>query len=48
MRLFAVEFLTSIDGSLGRYYEYVGGLYLPTFPVVIYDALDREALGRLS
>ena len=41
-RLFAVDFLTSIHGSLGRYYEYVGGLYLPTFPVVIYDALDRE------
>ncbi len=42
VRLFAVEFLTSIHGALGRYYEYVGGLYLPTFPVVIYDALDRE------
>lgn len=42
VRLFAVDFLTSVHGSLGRYYEYVGGLYLPTFPVVIYDALDRE------
>lgn len=42
VRLFAVDFLTSAHGSLGRYYEYVGGLYLPTFPVVIYDALDRE------
>lgn len=42
VRLFAVDFLTSSHGSLGRYYEYVGGLYLPTFPVVIYDALDRE------
>lgn len=42
VRLFAMDFLTSIHGSLGRYYEYVGGLYLPTFPVVIYDALDRE------
>ena len=41
-RLFAVDFLTSLHGALGRYYEYVGGLYLPTFPVVIYDALDRE------
>lgn len=41
-RLFAVDFLTSAHGALGRYYEYVGGLYLPTFPVVIYDALDRE------
>lgn len=42
VRLFAVDFLTSAHGALGRYYEYVGGLYLPTFPVVIYDALDRE------
>lgn len=42
VRLFAVDFLTSVHGALGRYYEYVGGLYLPTFPVVIYDALDRE------
>ena len=41
-RVFAVDFLTSAHGALGRYYEYVGGLYLPTFPVVIYDALDRE------
>lgn len=42
VRLFAVDFLISAHGALGRYYEYVGGLYLPTFPVVIYDALDRE------
>jgi hypothetical protein len=42
VRLFAVEFLTSAHGALGRYYEYVGGLYLPTFPIVIHDALDRE------
>jgi hypothetical protein len=42
VRLFAVEFLTSAHGALGRYYEYVGGLYLPTFPIVINDALDRE------
>lgn len=42
VRLFASDFLTSIHGALGRYYEYVGGLYLPTFPVTIYDALDRE------
>lgn len=42
VRLFAVDFLTSVHGALGRYYEYVGGLYLPTFPVTIFDALDRE------
>lgn len=41
-RLFATDFLTSAHGALGRYYEYVGGLYLPTFPVSIYDSLDRE------
>lgn len=41
-RLFASDFLTSVHGALGRYYEYVSGLYLPTFPVMIYDALDRE------
>jgi hypothetical protein len=33
VRLFAVDYLTSNHGALGRYYEYVGGLYLPTFPV---------------
>ena len=42
VRLFAVDFLTSRHGALGRYYEYVAGLYLPTFPVLIEDALDRE------
>ena len=42
VRLFAVDFLTSRHGALGRYYEYVSGLYLPTFPVLIEDALDRE------
>jgi hypothetical protein len=42
VRLYAVEFLTSSHGALGRYYEYVGGLYLPTFPILIHDALDRE------
>lgn len=41
-RLFASDFLASVHGALGRYYEYVSGLYLPTFPVAIYDALDRE------
>jgi hypothetical protein len=41
-RLFAVDYHVSRHGSLGRFYEYVGGLYLPTFPVKIEDALDRE------
>lgn len=42
IRTFAVDFKTSVHGALGRYYEYVSGLYNPTFPVIIYDALDRE------
>ena len=42
VRVFAPELHQSPSGELGRYYEYIGGLYLPTFPVVIYDALDRE------
>lgn len=42
VRLFAENFSQSPVGALGRYYEYIGGLYVPTFPVVILDALDRE------
>ncbi len=42
VRLFAVEYAISRHGALGRYYEYIAGLYLPTFPVLIQDALDRE------
>ena len=42
VRLFAENMRGSVSGALGRYYEYVGGLYLPTFPVDIQDALDRE------
>ncbi|HOU41457.1 MAG TPA: M20/M25/M40 family metallo-hydrolase [Promineifilum sp.] len=41
-RLFAVQYAISRHGALGRYYEYVAGLYLPTFPVLIQDALDRD------
>lgn len=46
VRVFSPGFLDSPSGALARYYEYVGGLYLPTFPVLIYDALDRE--GRFG
>jgi len=42
VRLFAPNLLQSPSGNLARYYEYVGGLYLPTFPVRVIDALDRE------
>ncbi|MDX1413407.1 MAG: M20/M25/M40 family metallo-hydrolase [Candidatus Promineifilaceae bacterium] len=42
VRLFAQNLRESPSGQLGRYYDYVSGLYLPTFPVVMIDALDRE------
>lgn len=42
VRLFAPDMVSSPSGALARYYHFVGGLYLPTFPVIIYDALDRE------
>lgn len=42
VRVFADQLRQSPAGALGRYYNYIGGLYLPTFPVVVYDALDRE------
>ena len=40
-RLFAPELYFSPPGQLARYYEYVSGLYLPTFPVVVVNAMDR-------
>jgi hypothetical protein len=42
VRMFAQNLNQSPAGELARYYEYIGGHYLPTFPVVILDALDRE------
>jgi len=42
VRLFASELQSSPAGQLGRYYEYIGGLYVPQFPVNVIDALDRE------
>ncbi len=42
VRLFAHELRQSPAGELGRFFEYVAGHYLPTFPVIILDALDRE------
>jgi hypothetical protein len=41
-RLFAQDLNQSPAGEIGRYYEYIAGHYLPTFPVVVLDALDRE------
>lgn len=42
VRVFAPELAYSPSGQLARYYEYVGGLYVPTFPTTVLDALDRE------
>jgi hypothetical protein len=41
-RLFAQDVRQSAAGEIGRYFEYISGHYLPTFPIVIIDALDRE------
>ncbi|MFN2136338.1 MAG: M20/M25/M40 family metallo-hydrolase [Candidatus Promineifilaceae bacterium] len=41
-RLFAQDLRASPSGEVGRFYEYIAGHYLPTFPVVMLDALDRE------
>ncbi|WP_420645573.1 M28 family metallopeptidase [Candidatus Leptofilum sp.] len=41
-RLFAPNLRESPSGELARYYEYIAGLYVPTFPVQVIDALDRE------
>ena len=42
IRLFAPNLSLSSSGQLARYYEYVGGLYVPDFGVNVIDALDRE------
>jgi len=42
IRLFAPEIRQSPSGELARYYEYVAGLYVPTFPIHLIDSLDRE------
>jgi hypothetical protein len=41
-RVFAPGLVYSPSGQLARYYEYIGGLYVPTFPITVLDALDRE------
>lgn len=42
IRLFAPNLSFSPSGQLARYYEYVGGMYVPDFGVTVIDALDRE------
>jgi hypothetical protein len=46
IRIFAPGSELSNSRQLARYIELVAGLYLPTFGVEIFDALDRE--GRYS
>jgi len=46
IRLFAPDLEISVHGEFGRYYDFVGEFYLPTFPVNIIDAADRE--GRFG
>jgi len=46
IRLFAPQLETSAHGELGRYYDFVGEMYQPTFPVTIVNASDRE--GRFG
>ncbi len=40
--LFAPELNTSSSGELARYYDLISGLYIPTFPITIINALDRD------
>lgn len=42
IRLFSSDLFTSPHGELGRYYDFLGEFYLPTFPVNIINAADRE------
>jgi len=42
VRVFAPNLAYSPSGQLARYYEYIAGLYVPTFPITKVDALDRE------
>ncbi|MCP4362275.1 MAG: M20/M25/M40 family metallo-hydrolase [Chloroflexi bacterium] len=42
IRLFAPNIRQSPSGELARYYEYVAGLYVPTFPINMIDSLDRD------
>ena len=42
IRLFAPDMNVSPSGELGRYYNFISGLYVPTFPIDMINALDRE------
>lgn len=42
IRLFAPELNISSSGELARYYDLLSGLYVPTFPITVINALDRD------
>lgn len=42
IRLFAPDLHYSPHGELARYYDFIGGMYVPTFPINIINAPDRE------
>jgi hypothetical protein len=42
IRLFAPDLLQSPSGELGRYVDFVGGMYVPAFPINVENAMDRE------
>lgn len=42
VRLFSPDLYESRSGQIGRYYDYVAGLYVPAFGVNAIDAMDRE------
>ncbi len=42
IRLFAPELNISSSGALARYYNLLSGLYVPTFPITVINALDRD------
>lgn len=42
IRLFAPDMHMSPAGELGRYYNFISGLYVPTFPIDMINAADRD------
>ncbi|MCB0016640.1 MAG: M20/M25/M40 family metallo-hydrolase [Anaerolineales bacterium] len=42
LRMFAQDLRQSNNGELGRYIEYIAGMYVPYFPITVIDSLDRE------
>lgn len=42
IRLFAPDLEQSNSGQVARYYDYLGRLYMPTFPINLINGMDRE------